>query len=231
MNPDQKMIILQCWDDGVTDDTRLTELLKSKGAKASFNLNLGLNLKERSYSFCYKEKKDVYRLARSELLQTYEGFTIANHCYEHPWALKISHEEWEQQVIDGRKALQDLFQQPILGFAYPYGQSDKRTAEVVAKAGHTYARSCENATPCTPTPNAFSQATDCHFHAPDFWERYQKAKETGSRVFYFWGHSYEFLSEEHWSSFSKTLDRINNDPETVWGDLPESLALANKVQS
>ena len=223
------MTIVQCWDDGVDDDIRLTELLRSKGAKASFNLNPGLNLNERSHSFRYKDEKDVYRLARSELLLTYEGFTIANHCYEHPWALKISHEEWERQVFDGRKALQDFFQQPILGFVFPYGQCDARTAEVVAKAGHTYARSCENATPCTPASNLFFQPTDCHFRNAEFWERYQKAKAAGSRVFYFWGHSYEFLTESDWANFSETLDRINDDPDTVWGDLPESLAMANKT--
>jgi hypothetical protein len=35
--------IVQCWDDGVEDDIRLCALLRSLGAKATFNLNAGLH--------------------------------------------------------------------------------------------------------------------------------------------------------------------------------------------
>ena len=35
--------VAQCWDDGVTDDIRLIEILRKHGAKASFNLNPALH--------------------------------------------------------------------------------------------------------------------------------------------------------------------------------------------
>jgi hypothetical protein len=33
------MKLVQCWDDGVNDDIRLTQILRKHGAKATFNLN------------------------------------------------------------------------------------------------------------------------------------------------------------------------------------------------
>lgn len=33
--------VVQCWDDGVYTDLRLTELLRKYNAKATFNLNPG----------------------------------------------------------------------------------------------------------------------------------------------------------------------------------------------
>jgi len=41
------MKIVQCWDDGVNDDIRLTELLRRHCAKATFNLNPGTHKAER----------------------------------------------------------------------------------------------------------------------------------------------------------------------------------------
>jgi peptidoglycan/xylan/chitin deacetylase (PgdA/CDA1 family) len=212
--------IVQCWDDGVLDDIRLCEILRAHGAKASFNLNPGLHGATRSAPWRYKECKDVSRLATSELTSVYEGFTIANHTVSHPWPLKIPITEWRAEVFDGRKQLQDIFQQPILGFAYPYGQHDEATAAVVAEAGHTYGRAVLNATPCHPSPDRFRQPTDCHHAAPDFWEIFERAKAAGATVFYFWGHSYEFLTEEDWQAYTNKLIRFNADPDIVWADLP-----------
>ena len=172
--------ILQCWDDGVLDDIRLCEILRAHGAKASFNLNPGLHGATRSAPWRYKECKDVSRLATSELISVYEGFTIANHTDSHPWPLKIPITEWRSEVFDGRKQLQDLFQQPILGFAYPYGQHDEATAAVVAEAGHTYRHAVLKTTPCHPSPDRFRQPTDCHHVAPDFWEIFERAKTAGA---------------------------------------------------
>jgi peptidoglycan/xylan/chitin deacetylase (PgdA/CDA1 family) len=217
--------IVQCWDDGVIDDLRLTELLRAHNAQATFNLNPGMHGTSRGHTWTYKGVKEVYRLARSELLAAYDGFTIANHSVNHPWPAKIPLEEWRREVEDGRKQLQDMFQQPILGFAYPYGQYEPAPIiEVVRAAGHTYARTCENATPCHPAPDPLAQPTDCHFAASDFWARYERAKALASPVFYFWGHSYELVTEEDWSAFAAKLARFNADPDAVWADLPSALA-------
>lgn len=213
--------IVQCWDDGVEDDIRLCELLREKGAKASFNLNAGLHAARRSGTWRYKGSKDVLRLAKSELLSVYDGFTIANHSLTHPWPARIPLQQWESEVLDGRKQLQDLFSAPVSGFAYPFGEVNPAVADIVREADHVYARTCENTTPCFPPTEPLRFAADCHYAAMDFRERYQHAKSVNSSVFYFWGHSYEFLTEADWQDFSGKLDLFNMDPDAVWCDLPD----------
>ncbi len=212
--------IVQCWDDGIEDDIRLCEMLRARGATASFNLNPGLHGQDRGPSWRHKDCKDIRRLAKGELADTYEGFTIANHSATHPWPTKISLEEWRGEVIDARKELQDIFGQPVLGFAYPYGDSNPAVAEVVREAGHVYARSCGNLTPCFPPADSMAFAPDRHHAAMDFWDRYELAKSSDSPVFYFWGHSYEFLSDEDWAAFDAKLARFNADQDAIWADLP-----------
>ena len=38
-----KVKVAQCWDDGVCNDIRVTDILRKYNAKATFNLNPGLN--------------------------------------------------------------------------------------------------------------------------------------------------------------------------------------------
>jgi peptidoglycan/xylan/chitin deacetylase (PgdA/CDA1 family) len=213
--------IVQCWDDGNVEDIRLCEILRAAGARATFNLNAGLHGGQRSFSHRHTDGRDILRLAKSELIATYAGFTIANHSLTHPWANQIPLEQWRIEVNDGRKQLQDIFGQEVRGFAYPYGLKSAELAETVREAGHSYARTCDNATPCFPPADPMFFPTDCHFAAPDFWQRYEKAKAAGSPVFYFWGHSYEFVTEADWQAFPEKLARFNADPDAAWADLPD----------
>ena len=213
--------VVQCWDDGVHDDIPLIEILRKYGARASFNLNPGLNKDKREGWYNQNLQKEVLRLARSELRAVYEGFTIANHTVSHPRPLEIPLEQWRQEVVDGRKRLQDFFQQPVLGFAYPFGDFNDATAAVLREAGHVYGRTTKKATPCLPVENAMIFHSDCHFLDEHFWERYAQAKQSPAQVFYFWGHSYELHKPQRWTDFEACIQKIATDPESEWAELPE----------
>lgn len=213
--------VVQCWDDGVNDDIRLIEILRKHGAKASFNLNPATHGDVRQGDHSEKWGKAIQRLARSELNEVYAGFTIANHSMTHPWPTRIALDDWRREVVDSRKILQDWFQQPILGFVYPFGDCDAATADIVREAGHVYARTTKNATPCLPVKDPMLLPSDCHFSNDRFWDLYAKAKASDAKVFYFWGHSYELCTEEEWAAFDNKIARISADPDCEWADLPE----------
>ena len=42
------MKVIQCWDDAVSTDIKLTDILRKYNAKATFNLNAGLIKQEKS---------------------------------------------------------------------------------------------------------------------------------------------------------------------------------------
>jgi peptidoglycan/xylan/chitin deacetylase (PgdA/CDA1 family) len=213
--------VVQCWDDGVDDDIRLIQILKKYGAKASFNLNPATHGTCRKGGYHDQLKKTIYRLARSELNEIYEGFTIANHSMSHPWPTRISLEDWRAEVADARKILQDWFQQPILGFVYPFGDYNEATANVVREAGHLYGRVTQNATPCLPVDDPMIFKPDCRFHGENFWELYDQAKASEAEVFYFWGHSFEICTEADWSAFDAKIARIAQDPDSEWAELTD----------
>ena len=213
------MKIVQCWDDGVEDDIRLCELLRSFGAQATFNLNTGLHGTDRGSAWLFRGEKEVRKLAKSELVSVYEGFEIANHTLTHLSADKIDPAEWKREVLEGRARLEDLFGRRIAGFAYPFGHCPPHAVETVREAGHLYARTCANATPWFPPTDPMLLAADCYFLIPHFWERYALAKSSGAPAFYFWGHSYELCSEDDWKSFEEKLRRLDSDPDAEWGSL------------
>lgn len=212
--------VAQCWDDGVHDDIRLIEILRKYGACASFNLNPATHGEKRAGYYDANLQKDVHRLARNELSEVYAGFTIANHSLTHPYPTRISTEAWRREVVEARKILQDWFQQPVEGFAYPFGDYNDEAAQIVREAGHLYARTVQNAQPCVPPDDPMAFHASCKFDDPCFWERYEVAKAEDSGVFYFWGHSYELCSENHWQGFEEKIARIAQDGESVWTALP-----------
>ncbi len=212
--------LVQCWDDGVEDDARVCDILRAAGAKASFNLNAAAHRAKRFSTWKFGDKIVRY-LSVGELTKVYDGFTIANHTLTHPHATKIPLEKWREEVVDGRKWLQDIFSAPIHGFVYPFGDKDQATAQVVREAGHLYARGTVAQTPCFPPADPMVFNPDCHFMTGDFFDRYEKAKAAGASVFYFWGHSYEMVTEAQWQKFTDQINRLSADPDAVWADLPD----------
>lgn len=215
------LTVVQCWDDGVTTDARLVDILRRHQATASFNLNAGLHGKQRTPAGIH-QGTPVERLAWNEMKAVYAGFTIANHSLTHPHLDQISIDAARDEIVRGRHCLQQFFGQPVRGFAYPYGTYSDAVMQLVRDAGHAYARTVGNADDPFPPRDAMATDPCCHFLASDFWSRYERAKQRG--VFYFWGHSYELVSESMWREFEAAVERIGADPQARWGDLEELFA-------
>jgi peptidoglycan-N-acetylglucosamine deacetylase len=212
------MKLVQCWDDGVSTDVRLVSLLRRHGARATFNLSAGLHGRERQFGWRHRDT-EVWRLGRDELREVYAGLRIANHTLTHPHLEQLPIETARREIGDGRARLQDLFDQPVSGFAYPFGTFDDAVAQAVRDAGHTYARTTGAAQAGVDTHDAMAAAPSCHFLAPDFWQRLERARPAGA--FWFWGHSYELVGEAMWAAFEASLARLCALPGAQWCDPTE----------
>jgi len=206
------MKIIQCWDDGVTDDIRLIEILRRHGARATFNLNFGRHGRER------KSGGRITKLALGELAEVYKDFPVANHTLTHPWLTRIPTCEAAEEIRQGKDALEQLFGREIPGFAYPFGDYNPEVMQLVRDAGHSYARTVIKQSPCFPPEDPMAFHPDCHFLADNFWSLFEQAK-ADERVFYFWGHSYELATEKDWSDFEEKIARLSNDPAVEWEDI------------
>jgi peptidoglycan-N-acetylglucosamine deacetylase len=213
------MRLVQCWDDGITDDIRLIEILRAHGAKASFNLNFGLHGDTRGEGWSFRGLKQVWRLAKPELREVYNGFTIANHTSTHPHLESIPLQDAQTQIREGKDALEQHFGVEVKGFAYPFGTYNPEVQNVLREAGHVYARTTQKVANAYPPADATAFHPNCHFLAPDFWERFEQVRAVDG-VFYFWGHSYELVSEDDWQNFDAQIARLSATEGAQWFDLP-----------
>jgi len=132
------MKVVQCWDDGVTADIRLIDILRKYKANATFNLNAGLYGNTRGSGWDFKGTK-VERLEKGEMVDVYEGFKIANHSLSHPRLETLTLDGARIEIRENRKQLQDIFGQPVDGFAYPFGSYHDSVMAVIQEEGHFYA--------------------------------------------------------------------------------------------
>lgn len=209
------MRLAQCWDDGVTTDVRLVSLLRRHGVRATFNPNAGLHERERRFGWHHRDT-EVWRLGRDELREVYDGFNVANHSLTHPHLDGLPIEAARREIGDGRARLQDMFDQPVSGFVYPFGAFDDRVKQAVRESGHVYARTTRAAPAGVGADDAMAAAPSCHFLAPDFWQRLDRARPTGA--FWFWGHSYELVDGSMWTAFEASLSRLCAEPGAQWCD-------------
>jgi peptidoglycan/xylan/chitin deacetylase (PgdA/CDA1 family) len=67
------------------------------------------------------------------------GHEIGAHTLTHPYLTRVSFREASEEIISGKKKLEDLFDQPIRHFCYPYGDWNESIRDLVREAGYTTA--------------------------------------------------------------------------------------------
>ena len=230
--PAGKLKVMQCWDDSLTTDIPMIELLKKHHAKATFNL---IPMKERRSFMVKKLKPDkdtafsfmpagtqdgfkVEHLANSEMKAVYQGFTVAAHC-------GFSNAETPEAVEPRRRVLVETlawikseFGQDQVGFVYPGGGYNDTVMQAVQDAGYLYGRTTKSAAAPFPLDHPMELRTSCKWDSTEFWQRYEDAKRHGGR-FYFWGHSCELGNDPNlWAKLESIYARISADPEAEWID-------------
>ena len=105
------------FDDGRVEDRRLVELFNQYGMKGTFNLNSGLHNAE--------------RIPVSEYKELYRGHEVACHTVLHPTIARSPLDQVAQQVLEDRRALEELVETPVRGLAYPNGSYTHKIMELL----------------------------------------------------------------------------------------------------
>jgi peptidoglycan/xylan/chitin deacetylase (PgdA/CDA1 family) len=208
------MQVIQCWDDGIVADIRLSDILRRYNAGATFCLNPGLYREERSFGWIH-DSREVWRLGINELSSVYDGFEVCSHSMTHPYLTELSADRLDWEVRASREILQSIFKEPVLGFCYPFNAYNDFVKASVRSAGYIWARGGRNGENVFPPYDPLEFNFSCHFLSPDFWRRFNDARNSDS-VFSFWGHSYEIINEIMWKDFEAMIEKISSDPKTQW---------------
>ena len=221
------------FDDGVTQDKRLAELLDKYGLKATFNLNSSLLGLKGGWEFGGKWVNHI-KVYPSELKEVYAGHEVAVHTLTHPNLTGEADETVAYQVEEDRKKLSQLVGYDVCGMAYPCGDvnNDDRVAGIIkSQTGVKYARTITSTYSFDLPKNLHRLDPTVYICEPekmfDLAAKFIDLKTDDDQIFYIWGHSYEFdmMDFIKWERFEEFCKLISGKKDIVYGTNKEVLKL------
>ena len=212
------------YDDGVTQDIRLIELMNKYGLKCTFNLNSEL-LSKKGMLVREGQRIATYKIQKEDVKEIYAGHEVAVHTLTHPNLTKCEEQEIIRQVETDRANLSELVGYEVIGMAYPCGgvNNDERVAEVIKNhTGVKYSRTI------TSTHCFDVQKNPYRFDPTVYHLEFEKMMELGRefvdlktetpKVFYIWGHSYEMdYRSDYWMKLEELFKLISNRDDIFYG--------------
>lgn len=219
------------YDDGVTQDRRLVEILNKYQLKATFNINSALLGKSGALE---REGKSIShcKIKPEELSSLYAGHEVAVHTLTHPLLTQLSEDEVIRQVEDDRAALEALCGNKVYGMAYPCGGTnfDRRTADIIKnKTAMKYARTIVS-------DYSFDMPEDLYTFSPTIFHKdYENINRIADEflrldpkkpaLLYIWGHSYEFDIDNSWDYIDALCRRLSGREDIFYGTNAEVFGL------
>ena len=213
------------YDDGCRHDIRLADTMARYGLKGTFNLNS---------SFLGKDENDWHLTPdeiRSAILD--RGFEIAVHGAAHRANGLMRPIEGIRDVLECRIGLEKTFGGIIRGMAYPdsginnnqNGSSYEEIDRYLTALDIAYARAVINEHTFRLPEDWHAWRPTCHHSDPDVLEWIDKflalVPETQyiaarfSRLFYLWGHSFEFDNAGNWQLLDEICEKLSSG-EGIW---------------
>jgi len=226
----KKKAITFSYDDGVTQDIRLIELLNKYGLKCTFNLNSGL-LGKRGIHIRGAQRISHYKVHPEDVKTVYEGHEVAVHTLTHPNLARCEDAEVIRQVETDRLKLSELVGYEVEGMAYPYGYTADggRVAELIRQhTGVRYSRTVALTGGFDPQEDLFL------FNPTAYHLDFEKLMQLGAefvelqpdtpKVFYIWGHAYEMdYSTDYWAKLEEFCRLISHKDDIFYGTNKEIL--------
>lgn len=218
------------YDDGVTQDIRLIELLNKYGLKSTFNLNSELLGKS---GMLKREGQRIahYKVSPNDVKKVYDGHEVAVHTLTHPNLTQCDEVEIIRQVEEDRLTLSELAGYEVIGMAYPCGgvNNDDRVAKIIKEnTGVLYSRTitCNNSFDIQDNLYRFNP-TAFHINfenVMNLGREFLDMKTDTKKVFYIWGHSYEMdCGSDYWVRLEEFFELISGRDDIYYGTNKEVL--------
>lgn len=155
--------VLLTFDDGHANNLNVLPVLDEFGAQGLFFITAQhVRQPRRWLSFTHAQArrafKDTAHIPADIAADCYDGLSteqlaelarspwavIGGHTESHPSLLACSQDEFQKELKQSADYLREISNQPVNLFAYPFGEYDRRVAEVVAEAGYQAAFAVES---------------------------------------------------------------------------------------
>lgn len=203
------------YDDGVIFDRRLIEIMQKNGIKGAFNINAGC--------FPTPENTKSRRLRREEAVELYEnsGMEVAIHSYSHSFLEHLPDGHMAYEILKDKEELEKLFGKIIRGGAYAYGNCGEKSVETLRICGIDYFRTTTStgkfslpSEPLTLNPTCKHKDPKLFDYLADF-SKPLTSPHQAPKLFYVWGHSYEFEDDNNWDIIEKFCEEAGGHDD-VW---------------
>jgi peptidoglycan/xylan/chitin deacetylase (PgdA/CDA1 family) len=205
------------YDDGVSQDIRFVEMLNKYGLKCTFNLNSGLQTGDSHWE---NRGVKIRRMNVRGLKELYAGHEIAVHALTHARLDECDLETIQNEIEQDKLNLERIFGYEIVGFAYPWGTYDERVIGVLKNNGLQYARTVMTTDNFDVQTNLMELKATCHHNSPNLMqlaEEFVALKPAEPKIFYIWGHSYEFDVDDSWDMMERFCAYISGRADIFYG--------------
>lgn len=212
------------YDDGVIEDIKLADIFSKYGMKATFNINSAFMGKNERKLTPDEIKEHVFD----------RGHEIATHGAEHRAPLKQRPIMAIQDTLNCRLGLEEAFGTIIRGMAYPdsgirewtpASATYEEVKSYLKALGIAYARTLGEDNDSFMLPDDFyAWMPTAHHNNPEIFEYIDKFVGLDEdklwhtakmpRLFYIWGHSYEFEREGNWERIEEICERLGGKEDT-----------------
>ncbi len=215
------------YDDGISQDKRLVELLNQYGLKATFNLNTGIQSEESRFEI---EGVSIHRMNQEDIGDLYEGHEVAVHGLTHAAPVDMSFENMEEEFGKDRDNITRLYGEVPVGMAYSYGAYNENAVNFLIQRGFKYGRTVESTHDFLLPENPILLKPTCHHNDEKIFELIAKflneEPEEGKKwLLYIWGHSYEFDVNHNWDRIEKICQLLSGKEDIFYGTNRQCLEL------
>ncbi len=206
------------YDDGVEQDERLIAILDEAGLRCTFNLNSGCWAPE---GFSWPAGQIHRRLPASRVKELYAGgrHEVAVHTLTHPDLTQLPTVGMVKEIYEDRCNLEAMFGGMVRGAAYPYGTYNDEVVEALRSCGIVYCRTVESSHDFTLPRDWLRLRPTCHHGDPKLEELCRSFLgqnfAMGGRLFYLWGHAYEFEANDNWDVIERFAKEMGGREE-LW---------------
>ena len=212
------------YDDGVRDDLRFVQIIDQYGLKATFNVNTDL----------IPAQTGELRLTAEELLQMVgDTHELATHGALHIAPGKATPVDMIRDTLDCRRSLERITGKIIRGMAYPDsgilvmmgGNTLEDISRRLSELGIAYSRTLAGDNDSFMLPNNwYAWMPTCHHNNPNLMPWLEKFLTEPMnhylavrfpKVFYVWGHTYEFRRDNNWERIEEFAEFVSNKSD-VW---------------